>query len=199
METVSVFGNLSGVGKIFLTCAVVGGILFLVRLMMQFFSAGDLHADIGVGGDMDLTGGDIGHPDADASFKLLSFQGLTAFFMMFGLVGLALLKQSEVGEGWAMLGALIAGIITMWVIGKIFSVMKRFQSSGTMDNEKAIGQEGTVYLNILAGGTGKVQVVVQNHLREFDAISTDKEEIKTGERVMVVRVVSGNVMVVQKI
>jgi membrane-bound ClpP family serine protease len=167
---------------------------------MVFTGGGDLHADIDMtAGDADLTGGDAGHPDADASFKLLSFQGLTAFFMMFGLVGLALLNQSKVGEGLAILGALIAGMITVWVVSKIFSVARRFQSSGTIDNTKAIGEEGTVYLNIPAEGTGKVQVVVQNHLRIFDAVSDLKEEIKTGERVMVTRVVSGNVMVVQKI
>jgi len=199
METI--FGHLSGMGKVFITFAVIGGILFVIRMMMMVFTGGgDIHADIDMtGGDVELTGGDAGHPDSDSSFKLLSFQGLTAFFMMFGLVGLALLNQSKVGEGWAVLGALIAGLITVWVVSKIFSVMKRFQSSGTIDNTKAIGEEGTVYLNIPAEGTGKVQVVVQNHLRIFDAVSDLKEEIKTGERIMVTRVVSSNVMVVQKI
>jgi len=187
-----IFNALTLLEKIFVVSAAVGGVLFLIQLVMQFIG-GDTDAF----GDMDGVGIDDLHA-SDLSFKLLSFQGLSAFFMMFGLVGIALSRQSSAGPVWALIGGLIAGLATVWVIGKIFSKMKGLQSSGTIDINNAVGQEGKVYLTIPAEGTGKIQIIVQSHLREYEAISEGEEEIKTGEQVKVVRIVSGNIMVVKK-
>ncbi|HBA85643.1 MAG TPA: hypothetical protein DCZ95_16295 [Verrucomicrobia bacterium] len=183
--------NLTSMEKFYAACALFGGALFLVRTILMM---------VGHGGDVetDLHGGEV-HGDADASFKILSLQGLTAFFMMFGLVALALSKQNHVAEVWAMLGGVVAGLATVWLIGKIFVGMKSLQSDGTLRMENAIGQEGSVYLTIHPGKTGQVRVPVQGQLRIFDASSEDAGDLKTGERVIVVRVVSGNVLVVTKV
>ncbi len=60
-------------------------------------------------------------------------------------------------------------------------------------------QEGSVYLTIPAEGTGKIQITVRGSLGIYNAVSERKEEIKTGSRVLVDRVVSGNVLVVTRI
>jgi membrane-bound ClpP family serine protease len=143
--------------------------------------------------------GDVDHGDMDADVKLLTLQGIMAFMVMFGLVGLALSRQSGFGALFSLLGALVAGVAAMWVIGKIFTLAMRLRSSGTVVNTSAIGQGGTVYLNIPAGGQGKVHVVVQNRLREFEAISHGDDAIKTGEKVRVVAVKDGRIMVVERI
>lgn len=184
--------------KIFLACAAVGGILFLVRMVL-FLLGGD-----GGGGadvDLDLGGGVAeGHGfDSDAAFKLLSLQGITAFLMMFGIVGLALLRENQVAEGWAVLGATAAGLGAAWLIARMFSAMGRLQSSGTLDLANAVGQEGTVYLRIPAGGTGKVTVTVQEHLQTLDAVAEGTAELATGQRVRVTRVLGGTVLVVEKV
>ena len=49
------------------------------------------------------------------------------------------------------------------------------------------------------GGTGKVQIGVQGRLQIFDAVSAAKVPIASGERVRVASVVSGNIMVVEKL
>ena len=197
------FESLSAVEKIFFICAVLGGVMFILRLLLSLFGG---HHDADMGGDVD--GGfdvhdvhdvhDAPH-DSDASFKILSLQGLTAFFMMFGLVGLALSRQSRWATMWATLGAFIGGLAAMWVMAKIFKGMTKLQSDGTMDIQNAVGQEGTVYLTIPAEGEGKVQVTVQGSLRELTAVSKYKTEIKTGERIVVDSVTSANVLVVKKI
>ncbi|MFH0910356.1 MAG: hypothetical protein V1918_02445 [Planctomycetota bacterium] len=196
--------------KIFFFSALAGGILFLVRLVLMFLGAdhGDVDAgaaDAGSVGDLD-SGGDFDHggavdhgADSDLSFKLLSFQGLTAFFMMFGLVGLALTRESGVGQTLAFLGAGAAGLAAMYGVAKFFSALLGLQSSGTIDMKNALGAEGKVYLTIPAGGTGKVELVVQDHLKIFDAVADANEPIKTGERVRVERLVAGETLVVKKI
>ncbi|HEY8241145.1 MAG TPA: hypothetical protein VIH35_06855, partial [Kiritimatiellia bacterium] len=160
------------------------------------FLGHDTSMDVGAH-DPSLLAHDGGH--ADSSFKLLSFQGLTAFFMMFGLVGLAMIRQSGAGTTASLVAATVAGLAAVWAIGKLFQSMRKLQSSGTMDLRNAIGQPGEVYLTIPAGGTGKVQVSVQNRLSVFDAVSGSGAEIKTGAAVKVTTLRGANVMVVEKI
>lgn len=185
--------ELSGLEMFFLISAITGGGLFLVRFIIQLVGGAGVDADT----DIDVGHADVTHVDADVSFKLLTVQGLTAFFMMFGLVGFALLRENNAGNGVALVGATAAGLGTVWVISKMFSSVKKLQSSGTVDNAVALGQSGTVYLTIHARGTGKVHVALQGRLREFDAVSKEDSEIKTGERVKIVEV-NGSVLTVEK-
>jgi len=202
--------DMSGLEKIFTVCAVVGGVLFIIRLVLQFMG-GDFDADAadGIDGIDGLDGvdgldgadadfdADVG--DTDYSFKLISFQGLTAFFAMFGLVGLAMLKQSGLSPAHSVMGGLAAGVATVWVMKKIFEMAMTLQSSGNIKLKNAIGAEGTVYLTIHAGDTGKVRINIQNHLKVLNAKCGSDEEIKTDEPVRVVRVMSGNILIVEKI
>jgi membrane protein implicated in regulation of membrane protease activity len=197
----SFFNSLNGLEIFFMICAITGGILFLVKLIMQF---------VGSDHDFDHGDGDFGHADAptdahadahadsDVSFKVLSLHGITSFFMMFGLVGFALYRESRVGSLLAIVGAIAAGSASVWVIAKLFSTMFKLQSSGTLDIMSTVGTEGTVYLTIPANGQGAVMVSVKNRLREFDAVSQDKQELKSGARIRVVWV-NGNILVVEKI
>lgn len=185
----------SGLEVFFLACAGLGGGLFLLRFVLQLFGSADTGADT----DLEVSHGAVDHGDGDAdvAFKLLSLQGLTAFFMMFGLVGFAMVRESHLSGASALAGALGAGVGTVWLIGKIFSSVKRLQSSGTVDNTGAIGELGTVYLTIREGGTGKVHVAIRGRPREFEAVSRDGGEIRTGERIKVLSV-NNSVLVVER-
>lgn len=185
---------MNGLALAFTVCAVLGGALFVVRLVLQFFAGMD-DTDVDVPHD----GSDVDLSHTDASFRVLSLQGITAFFMIFGLAGRALLLESKAGAVLSIVGAAIAGAAAVWVVAKIFTAMKKLQSpGGTMNLQNAVGREGTVYLTIPAGGAGKVSVVVQNKLGEFDAVCESKEELKTGTEIKVTRVTGDKVLVVEK-
>lgn len=189
------FSNLDGVAFFFLTCAIVGGGFVIMRMILQFVGAGGHHT----GGDFhDVHDIDTEHADSDASFKLLSLHGLTSFAMMFGLVGFALYRQNAAGILMSLIGAMAAGLASVWIIGKLFEFTLSLQSSGTLSIQQAIGGEGSVYLNIPPRGSGRVMITFNNRLREFDAISHDQEGIKTGERVRVVGV-ANNMLMVERI
>ena len=196
-----VFGGFSGLEIFFLACAVLGGFLFLLRTILQIIgSHHDVDSSMDSDGDFDhgdFDHGDAEHADSDASFKILTLNGLTSFFIMFGLTGLAMYRQGAVGSLFSIVGAAVVGVATVWLLGKILSSAKKLQSSGTIDTVGAIGSEGTVYATIPATGTGSVQVIVKDRLREFDAVSHNKEVIRTGERIKVVWV-NGNILVVEK-
>jgi membrane protein implicated in regulation of membrane protease activity len=186
------YSSLSPVQKVFLFCALVGGIIFVLRMILMVIGLGD--HDVHDGG-LDHVDG---HGDSDVSFKLFSLHGLTCFFMMFGLVGLGLSRQFWVPDVLAAAIGTIAGLFTFWVIAKLFSSMTKLQSDGTLKLSNAIGQQGKVYLTIPAEGTGQVQVAFQGRLMIYDAISANKEEIKTGDQIVVIDIAGGNILVVER-
>jgi membrane protein implicated in regulation of membrane protease activity len=192
--------NLSGIEIFYLICAILGGVFVFVRIIMMVVG---MDHDAGQG-DLDVGGHDIGHDagsshtDSDSGFKALSIHSLSSFFMMFGLVGLALYRQSRAGLFLSLAGAVAAGFGAVWVIGKLFSMVAKLQSSGTIDINRAVGAQGKVYLRIPENGTGRVLVTVSNSLREYDAQSNDGKEIVSDTPIRVVWV-DGNVLVVEKI
>lgn len=193
--------GLSWIEIIYWASTIIGGTLFILRAAMMLLGGGlsdgtDAGLDLDLNGDFDADiSGD--HTDADVSFKLISIQGLTSFFMMFGLVGLALLK-ANVPVLLTVFGGMIAGLITVAITGLVFSQMKRLQTEGTIDIRNTIGTEGSVYLTIPKNGTGQVQLIVQGSLKIFDAVSNTKNVIATGEKIHVVGVASGNTLIVEK-
>lgn len=194
--------GLSWIEIIYWASTIIGGTLFVLRAGMMLLGgswsdgAGDASMDVDASGhlDSDLSGD---HADADVSFKLLSVQGLTSFFMMFGLVGLALLK-ADLPVLATVIGGMIAGFVTVAISGLVFSQMKRLQSEGTVNIQNTIGTSGNVYLTIPKNGTGQVQIIVQGSLKIFDAVSDNKAVIATGEKIQVVGVAGGNTLIVEK-
>ncbi|MBI3157967.1 MAG: hypothetical protein HYZ26_00015 [Chloroflexi bacterium] len=201
--------SLSWIEFIYWASTIVGGVFFVLRTVAMVIGFGggdglDGDFDADFGGDMDggLGGHDAGgngsHHDADASFKMLSVQGLTAFFLMFGLVGLATLYAD-----WplflTMLAGTAAGAFTVWVIAQVFRGMGRLQSEGNIHIQNAIGQEGSVYLTIQPRASGQVQVTVQGALKIFDAVTVDGKRIATGEKVRVVGVSDEKTLKVERV
>ncbi len=198
----------SWIETIYWASTAIGGTLFVLRTIMMVAGGGfdddglDASFDSDISGDMDVSSdidtdfeGD--HAEADTSFKLLSMQGLTAFFMMFGLVGLALLR-ANLHVLLTIFGGTVAGLFTVWVISVIFAQMKRLQSDGTISISNAIGEKGTVYLTIPAKGSGQIQVTTQGSLKIFDAISKEKVKLATGTKIQVVDVADEKTLVVTK-
>lgn len=171
----------------FMVLALLGGSLFLVQLLLSMLGAGDADIDVH----------STGHTSADTAFKLLSLQGLTAFFGMFGLTGLAMSMESGFSAPVSLLGALIGGSLTTFVIARIFRAAARLQSSGTLDLQNAVGHEAVVYLGIAPQKPGKVTLTVQGRLIEAEAVS-ERESFATGSTVKVVRVLPEGTLIVAR-
>lgn len=184
------FTSMTPLARGFTVCAILGGMLFGVRVVLQLFGTDDL--------DGDAPDGEISAGDTDVSFKFMSLHGVTVFLLMFGVIGRALLLDSGTSEGVALAGATIGGLISVWGIAQIYLIMRRLQSSGNLNISNAVGSEGTVYLTIPADGSGQVQVSYQGQMHIDDAYSEAGVELATGERIEVVSVRGGNTLVVRK-
>ena len=174
---------------LFNACAVAGGALFAFRLAMQIVGASaDVPADAPVALDS---------ADADSSFRAVSLLGITAFLMMFGLGGRAMLESRPGAAAPAVLVGLLAGGASLWLMAKLFKAMRKLQSSGTASLAKAVGQEATVYLSIPANDVGKIQVVFHGRLSVVDARSANAQPLPTGTRVKVARLLDGGLLEVE--
>jgi hypothetical protein len=190
-----IFSQFVGVELVFFGAALIGGMLLGLRLLGQFFGL-----EQGASGpDLAPDNLDANMDSSDISFKLFSLQGIAGFLLMFGLVGLILIRELRVQDGWAILGAVGAGFIMALLIQKSYEFMFGMQSSGNVDYKLAVAQEGTVYLTIPQEGEGKVQIIFQNKQMVLNAVSADKAELKTGSRIRVKEVTSSNVLIVEQV
>ena len=183
-------GDATGVELLFAASALVGGVLFVLYFFLLMI--GGIATDVfdGLFGiDVDL--------GADASFKALTFQGIMAFMMFFGLAGLYVLK-SDGGPSMSVLAGAIAGGASMYSTGKLFELFVTLQQDGTTELSEAIGSKGQTYLRIPGDGVGQVTVDVNGAQRTYNAKSEDGARIGTGDFIEVVDVI-GEVLVVKRI
>lgn len=183
---------------VFTLCATIGGGMFLVQLMLQFLGGGFGDSDV----DIDFHDPGSGHVSADLSFKVLSLQGLSAFLMMFGLVGLATWRgRGEDEVLWSMfaIGAgFVGGTATTWVIARIFRMAIRLQSSGTWETQQWVGATGAVTLTVHRERPGKVSLTVGNRMIEMEAIASDEDQLETGTLIRVKSLVGDRLLSVER-
>jgi membrane protein implicated in regulation of membrane protease activity len=189
------FSHYSAMEIFFIICAFAGGFFVIMKFIMQFIG---MDGDGGHDFNIDSHNIDVHHSDSDSGFHVLSLHGISSFLMMFGLVGLAMYRQSSMGVLMSLFGAIIAGCASVWGIGKMFKIANNMKSSGTISIEDTVGSQGKVYMRIPEKGSGRVLVTVNNSLREYDATSNNSKAIDTGIPIRVVWV-DGNVLVVEKI
>lgn len=179
--------------------------------------------DAGLDGDLDAGGADLdgnGLPDSvdmddlhdgagDGSaevhqgifsgLNILTVRGVVAFFTLFGWSGLWL-SQLGLHPLLAAFLAIQIGVIGMVGVALILRSALRLQYDGTLDLRNAVGRAGTVYLTVPArrGGCGKVNVLVQEQLREFEAVTEEAEPIPTGEKVLVTGLAGEDTLLVSR-
>ena len=201
---------------LFLFFAVVGGTVLVCQFVLTLvglsgghdlpddlsgadaggFHGGDVH-DVGAGhsGDAAHDNAAGGHDHASSwLFGVISFRTLIAASTFFGLAGLAaeqggLNLVTQIGIGT------ISGLGAMYGVHWIMRLIGRLGEDGTVRIQRAIGQEGTVYIPIPGGKSkaGKIQLRLQNRLLEYAAVTEAADRLPTGTHVRVVGV-AGDVL-----
>ena len=166
LGTISEFVNGGGMMSVYWGFAIGGSAIFAITAIAALFGMGGAESgDIDVDMDGEI---DIVHPDSGIfDFKLISFRSILAFIAMFGWGGVVF------GEhGWKGFGVAIAcGLVTMVITAYLIMSILKLQQSGTRANASLVGQKGTVYLAIPAGGRGKVVLDLGDSTREVTASS----------------------------
>ena len=150
-----------------------------------------IHSDGDAGADNDA------HGSLLSGLHIFTIRGFITFFTLFGWSGLLFLT---LGLHWllSLFLAVQIGIIGMVVVAVILREAMHLQSDGTLDVRNALGKRGNVYLTVPAKGqgTGKVNVTVQEQLREFEAVTRETVPIPTGSEIVVVGLTEDGTLVV---
>lgn len=189
------WNSLSVVMKILWAITLSASLIFVIQSVMTF-----LGADVDGGLDVDAGGADIdasGEPGSDMG--LLTFRNFVNFFLGFGWT--AVLLHDQVSSIPVLLLVSIGvGVLLVAAVMMLFKWLSGMQESGNIDVFKsAVDCQGQVYLTIPAHrqGEGKVQITINNSMREYEAV-TDGEELKTGTRIRVVEAVNSSTLLVEE-
>jgi len=200
--------GLSFLNKAFAVSALGFTVLFLWQIVLMIIGMdADAHGHIGAGGmdhggmdHVDHGGGEHAHDDGGeaVTFTFVSIRSVIAFGMLFSWAG-ALYLATGVSAILAILYSAIWGLIAMFAVSFLLYWLLRQQELGNASVWSAIGEEGTVYMNIPEGGTGKIRVVVSGAISFVNARSRDGNPLTSGAKVRVVGVVADNMVEVEGI
>ena len=166
LSSINEFMNGGGMMSVYWGFAIGGSAIFAITAIAALFGMGGAESgdvDVDMDGEIDIV-----HPDSGIfDFKLISFRSILAFLAMFGWGGVVF------GEhGWKGFGIAIGcGLVTMVIVAYLIMSILKLQQSGTRANASLVGQKGTVYLAIPAGGRGKVILDLGDSTREIAAFS----------------------------
>ncbi|MDQ7784529.1 MAG: hypothetical protein RDU20_16710 [Desulfomonilaceae bacterium] len=194
--------------KAFAVAALFCSVLFLwqiVSILIGFDSEGHTHAahggvDHAVGGATDGSHANHGHAAADharhdlggqAAFTLVSVRSVIAFATLFTWAG-TLYLMSGTSVLLSLVYSLVWGGAAMFAVSYLVYKLVQLQETGNVSLWSSIGEEGSVYMNIPAGGTGKVRVLVGGVMGYVNARTPGDVALTEGTKVRVTRVIDDN-------
>ena len=180
---------------LYFSMAVVGTLLFSIRIILMMFFGLDDGGDFDLDVDMD-TGGFDGHA---GDFSLFSMVSVLSFMMGAGWLGLACRLEWGVGPVMSAIYAALFGFGLMLMSSMALWQMRKLNDPGGYDVNTCIGKTGRVYLTIPAKGSGRgqVQMTVDGRQKVMEAVSTG-EEIESFATIRVVSIQGEETLVVER-
>lgn len=178
--------------KILWAVTLAASLVFVIQSIMTF-----LGADVdGLDG---MDGIDVSDPsDMSGGANLYTFRNLVNFLLGFGWTAI-ILQDNVKSVALLVFIAAVVGVGLVAAVMFLFKWLSGMQQSGNIDVYKsAVGCHGRVYLTIPAerSGEGKVQITINNSIREYNALS-DGAGIPTGTPITVVEVIDAQTMLVE--
>ena len=183
------FNHLEPLLKTFWFIAIPASIVFILQTVLTFVGA-----DASDGADADF---DSNLSGTDTPFQLFSFRNLINFLLGFGWTGISF-YESITNKTILILISLLVGIMFVIVFFVIIKQIQKLAENNSFNIANTLGKTAEVYLTIPAkkSGKGKILISLNGSFHELDAI-TEKDEIKTGSMVRIIKVESGNLLEVE--
>ena len=180
---------------LYFSMAVVGTLLFSIRIVMMLFFGMDDGGDFDVDVDMD-GGGFEGHM---GDFSLFSMVSVLSFMMGAGWLGLACRLDWGVGPVMSAIYASLFGFGLMLMSSFALWQMRKLNEPGGYDVQTCLDKTGRVYLKIPAKGSGRgqVQMTVDGRQKVMEAVSTG-EEIESFATIKVIGIQGEETLVVER-
>ncbi|WP_405609919.1 hypothetical protein [Polaribacter sp. Asnod1-A03] len=181
--------ELSSFEKTYWIITAISTLFFLFVLISTFIGA-----DTDDIGDVDV---EI-EADTGVGFQFFTFKNLVAFFAIFGWSGLASLDAGN-SKTITVIISIFCGLLMMFIMAAMFYYISKLTSSGTLKMQNALNAIGEVYLTVGAKRSkiGKVQIKIQGALRELEALTDYKEDLKQGNVIKVIEVTNNGILIIE--
>lgn len=154
-------------------------ILFVIKLIIFTFA----------GGDSEVFGDFNTETDTDVSFNFFSIQSILAFFMGFGWMGYAGLKQLGIANQIEnFIFSIIVGLIFMTISSTLMFLAKKLEKNVKKDKNSALNMTGKAYTSFAPNGTGQIEIDINGQLSVVDAINSSDTAINSFDSVVVTAV-----------
>lgn len=190
------WAGLSLVMRILWGVTLTASLIFIIQSILTFVGA-DADSNFDVDVDTSMDGSDLSNIDGGSN--LYTFRNFINFLLGFGW-SFILLQESITSVPVLIIVSVVIGVALVTAVMYLFKWLAGMQQSGNIDVEKvAKGCEGTVYLTIPAAqaGEGKVQISISGAVREYNAVTDNEEDLKTGMPIRVVDVVNSHTVLVE--
>lgn len=201
------WNSLSTMMKILWAITLSASLVFVIQSIMTFLGAdsgSDFDTDTDAPGtdvaDLTTDGVDAADAGHGTGLGLLTFRNFVNFIIGFGWSAI-LLKDAIPSTTLLLIIAIAVGVALVFLVMTLFRWLGSMQQSGNINVFKsAVGCEGKVYLAIPGqrSGTGKVQITINESVREYDAV-TDGPTLPTGAAIRVVEAVGSETVLVEAI
>jgi len=177
--------------KIMWGIAIPVSIVFIIQMVMTFLGMGD-HGELSGDADVDA--------DMQLPFQFFTFRNFVNFFLGFSWAGISLYEAFD-NKAWLTLLSVFVGLLLVTIVMALLYALSKAIQSGNIDINNAVGKTATVYFPIPATGKGKgkIQLSIQQAVREYDAICQMEETLSTGTIVRIKEVVDGQTLLVEKL
>ncbi|MBR6547726.1 MAG: hypothetical protein IKT69_05460 [Bacteroidales bacterium] len=181
--------------KILWCIAIASSLIFIIETVLTFIGA-DVEMDMDT--DFDIADGGF---EGDPSMNLYTFRNLVNFLL--GMSWTAILLNEQIkSKALLMLIAFAVGAAIVFAVMMMFKGLSKMQQSGNINVfESAVGCSGKVYLTVPGErkGQGKVQININNSVREYDALTDSEDDLKTGTSIKVTEVLDASTLLVEEI
>ena len=192
------WAGLSLVMKILWGVTLAASLIFIIQSILTFVGA-DADSSFDVDVDTSMDGADLSNIEGGSN--LYSFRNFVNFILGFGWSAI-LLQDSISSTGVLIFVSALVGVALVAAVMYLFKWLAGMQQSGNINLQKmAPGCEGKVYLTIPAArkGSGKVQITISGAVREYDAVTENEADLKTGAPIRVIDIVDANTLLVEEI
>lgn len=192
------WAGLSLVMKILWGVTLAASLIFIIQSILTFVGA-DADSSFDVDVDTSMDGADLSNIEGGSN--LYTFRNFVNFILGFGWSAI-LLQDSISSTGVLIFVSALVGVALVAAVMYLFKWLAGMQQSGNINLQKmAPGCEGKVYLTIPAArkGSGKVQITISGAVREYDAVTENESDLKTGAPIRVIDIVDANTLLVEEI
>jgi membrane protein implicated in regulation of membrane protease activity len=180
--------------KILWCIAIASSLIFIIETVLTFIGA-DVEMDMDT--DFDIADGGF---EGDPSMNLYTFRNLVNFLLGMSWTAILLNEQMK-SKALLMLIAFAVGAAIVFAVMMMFIGLSKMQQSGNINVfESAVGCSGKVYLTVPGErkGQGKVQININNSVREYDALTDSEDDLKTGTSIKVTEVLDASTLLVEE-